>query len=339
MNNVNRSFLIDRLMVRLPWANRWGELTLAAAALLLSLSAFWLLDGWAAYQIYGATAIHLLFPPVVIGYMLIMVRILERTRIRVAQSLRPIVQLKDKAFEDVVERGCRSSPKWELGAFVLGAIFFVAVEGRFRTPPIYFWASLYYYVISLIMFATVGWSVYAVIIITRLTNVLLRQPLEIDLFDQAPLKSIGLQSLSLSLAFIGAIILGIPSSPYPAASWQNFVIFGALLLVSVLVFYLNMYATHRLLKRLRDKQLVTAESQFSQAYLRLQMETASSGGAPRAATEVSAWLAVKHELKQAQTWPYNTEMLRTLFVSVLAPIALVLARVVGPLLAAFRQMP
>ena len=332
MSSVNRSFVIDRWLERLPWASGWGGIGLAAGAIVLSLVAFWLAGGLQAYQVFGAAAVHLLFPPLVIVYILIVVQVLERTRASVVQSLRPLVTLDDSTFSDVVDGACRSKPRWELGAFVVGAAFFFAVEGPFRTDSGFFWASLYFYFISLLMFATVGWSVYAVITITRLTNVLLRQPLEIDIFDQTPLEPIGLQSLSLSLAFIGAIILGVPSSPYPAVSWQNVVIFGAMLFVSVLVFYLNMYGTHRLLRQLKEEQLSSAEAKFAQAYHRLQTDTASAGESYHAATEVNAWIAVKHEIKQTQTWPYNTEMLRTLFVSVLTPIALVFARVFGPLL-------
>jgi hypothetical protein len=332
MSIINRSFVIDRLLERLPWANGRTGVALAIGAFLFSLIIFWLVGGIQAYQAIGAVALRILFPPLVIVYILVVVQVLGRTRASVVDSLRPIVQLDDEAFSDVVERACRAQPRWELGAFLVGAVLFIALEGRLGSDSGYYWAALYYYGISLIMFATVGWSVYAVITITRLTNVLLRQPIEVDIFDQAPLEPIGLQSLSLSLAFIGAIILGIPSSPYPAASWQNFVIVSTLLLVSVLVFYLNMYGTHRLLTHLKGEQLSSAETSFVQAYRRLQIGTENAADAYRAASEVNAWISVKHELKQTQTWPYNTEMLRTLSVSVLTPVALGFARVIGPLL-------
>lgn len=41
------------------------------------------------------------------------------------------------------------------------------------------------------------------------------------------------------------------------------------------------------------------------------------------AAEVQAWL------KQTRTWPYDTEMLRTLFLSVLSPLFVAIARTVG----------
>ena len=46
----------------------------------------------------------------------------------------------------------------------------------------------------------------------------------------------------------------------------------------------------------------------------------------RAAPVLLALAALESRLQAARTWPYNTPMLRTLFVSVLAPGALLLAR-------------
>ena len=97
MNSVNRSFVIDRWLERLPWASGWGGIGLAAGAIVLSLVAFWLAGGLQAYQVFGAAAVHLLFPPLVIVYILVVIRLLERTRENVAQSLRPLVQVEQDA--------------------------------------------------------------------------------------------------------------------------------------------------------------------------------------------------------------------------------------------------
>ncbi len=327
------SFIVDSWLGRLPWSLGWSGFAIGAAAFLLSLAVFWLAGGIQVYQAMGLGALRLFFPPLVIVYVLVVVSLLERSSASVVQSLRPLIQLADDELLEMVQHACRTRPGRELGAFVAGAAFFLAVEGRFHGGTVLFWASLYYYLTSILMFAVVAWSIYAIITITRLTNVLLRQPLELDIFDVTSMEPIGLQSLSLSLAFIGAIVLSVPSSPYPPASWQNFLIFGLLLVVTVLVFYLNMYGAHRLLKNEKQRQLRSVEARFARAYARLQHIAANSGNVHLAATELNAWATAKQELNQTRTWPYNTEMLRTLFISVLTPIALGLARIIGPLLA------
>ena len=62
-----------------------------------------------------------------------------------------------------------------------------------------------------------------------------------------------------------------------------------------------------------------------------QLETLAAEGADtqQVATEVQAWLTLEQRLKQTLTWPYDTEILRTLFISVLTPLFVAIARVVG----------
>jgi len=167
-----------------------------------------------------------------------------------------------------------------------------------------------------------------------MTNMLLRQPIEVDVFDVTPFEPIGMQSLYLSLSLIGTIVLALPSSPYALPSWQNILIFSALILASVLVFFVNMYSTHRLLASTKKQQMAFVDDRFVQTYYQLQELDNSRQDIHSAATELNAWAVAKHELKQTPSWPYNTEMLRTLFVSVLVPILVGLARVIGSLLGA-----
>ncbi len=47
------------------------------------------------------------------------------------------------------------------------------------------------------------------------------------------------------------------------------------------------------------------------------------------ATEVQAWLTLERRLSRPRTWPYDTEMLRTLFISVSTPLLVAIARTVG----------
>ena len=328
------SFAIDRWFDRLPWARRWSIVMIGVILLLFGVILFlipvvtyWRNGGSELFPAPGVNWFRPIFPPIVTVYILIVIQLLERTRDNVAQSLRPLVQVDDETYAAVVRRACRANPVGELIGFGIGAAFFLAIEGRFRGPPGYYWISLYYYMTSLIMFGAIGWSVYAVITITRMTNSLLRQPIEVDIFDVAPVEPIGMQSLHLSLAFLGAVVLSFPSSPYPFLSWQNTAIYGVMTLIIVLVFFVNMYSTHRLLTDTKGRQMAIAENEFSQTFRQLRELAASDEDTHAAATELNAWAVAKQELKLSRTWPYNTEMLRTLFISIVIPLIVGLARV------------
>ncbi|MCP4168663.1 MAG: hypothetical protein GY759_22590 [Chloroflexi bacterium] len=272
------------------------------------------------------------FPALVITYLLIVVQQLQRTRENVAWSLRPLLQIDDETFVSIVRRACRANPVGELLGFGVGVLIFLMVVGRFGSNQSFFLIGLYYYIISMIMLGAIGWSVYAVIVITRLTNTLLRQPIEVDIFDVTPLEPIGMQSLFLSLSFLGALVLVIPSSPYGFSSWQNIALFGPLLLVTVLVFFVNMNSTHRLLAATKKRQMTIVERRFAQTYYQLQELDSSGLDTHATATELNSWAAAKRELTLTRSWPYNTEMLRTLFISVMIPVLVGGARIIAPLL-------
>ena len=334
------SFAIDRWFDRLPWARRWSIAMIGAILLLLGVILFlapvvtdWRNGGTEIFPAPDVNWFRPLFPPLVTVYILIVIQLLERTRESVAQSLRPLVQVDDEKYVAVVRRACRANPVGEIIGFGIGAAFFLAIEGRFHGPPGYYWISFYYYVTSLIMFGAIGWSVFAVITITRMTNALLRQPIEVDIFDVAPLEPIGMQSLYLSLAFLGAVVLSFPSSPYPFLSWQNTAIYGVMTLIIVLVFFVNMYGTHGLLASTKKRHTAVVQREFAQTYRQLRHLAASHQDTHVAATDLNAWSVAKHELKATRTWPYNTEMLRTLFISIMMPLAVGISRLVAALLA------
>jgi hypothetical protein len=328
------SFIIDRFYDLLPWPRRWTIAMIGVILLLIPLALAWVKGSIGQFLTVGIVGLRLFFPGIVITYTLIVVHLLQPTRERVARSLRPLLQIDDDTFVATVRRVSHLNPVHELAGFGCGVIVFLAIVGLPGSggDEVGYWVVLYYYVASMIMFGAVGWCVYAVIRVSRLTNALLRQPIKIDIFDVTPLEPIGAQSLYLSLAFIGAILISLPSSPYPLLSWQNITISTILILISVLVFFLNMYGTHGLLAAAKKQQLAIVESRIAQTYQQLLGLTASGQDTHFLATELNAWAAAKYELIRARTWPYNTEMLRTFQVSVLIPVLVNLARLIGSLL-------
>lgn len=305
---------------------------IAAVSVVVSLVVIRLTSGLDSMWTPDVRAYRVFFPWLVAVYLLVVAHFLERTRGRVAQSLRPLLQIDDETFDATVSSACRSNPLAEILAAAVGVVFLISVVGLPGRSLEYGWLGIYYYAGILVVFAAMGWSVYAVVVISRLTNRLLRQPIEIDVFDVTPFEPIGMQSLYLSLAFIGVIVLSLPSSPYPLTSWQNIFMGSALVLVSVLIFFLNMAGTHRLLASAKKLELAAVDHKISRQYRQLLEHEQDRHDMQPAAAELIGWVAAKQELKLTRTWPYNTEMLRTLVVTVLIPIVVGLARIVGPLL-------
>ena len=112
-------------------------------------------------------------------------------------------------------------------------------------------------------------------------------------------------------------------------AWQTWVIYAVLLIVTVALFFLCMWTTHRVLAAEKRSRLDRARHSLAQSIRQLEAASAAGGESLSAENRVRAWSICRNEVAQARTWPYDTETLRTLSVTVLTPIFIGLARVVS----------
>ena len=97
------------------------------------------------------------------------------------------------------------------------------------------------------------------------------------------------------------------------------VLYGVLAVVTLLVFFLSMQLTHRVLAEAKTKELKEVEGSIVTLFRSLKAHKMEGGGSSSAATELNLWYQYEERLKDTRTWPYNTAMIRTLFFSVLLP--------------------
>jgi hypothetical protein len=148
-----------------------------------------------------------------------------------------------------------------------------------------------------------------------------RQLLRIDLFDIKPFEPIGRQSLIIALVFVGGLLLsvlfGLGRRDFLA--WPNWLVYIFLALVPIIVFFLNMRGTHRVLAAEKKRNLDAVERTILQACRTLLARIDAGQETGTLGDEINALVAYEQRLQAARTWPYNTAMLRTLFFSVIIP--------------------
>ena len=210
-----------------------------------------------------------------------------------ALALRPLVETDEETFAAVARRACRINPAGELLAFTIGIAFFFGIEGRYEGNPEYHILSTYVYVAGLIMFGIIGWSVYGALMITRLTNEILRLPIHIDIFETEALVPIGRQSLYLALTFVGATLLSLffivsPDNLRDFLSLENIIIYSILILLTITVFFLNMHRTHSLLTTVKKQQIRLTDQNLARTYYTLQDLIANNQDTSAASTRASS---------------------------------------------------
>ena len=269
-------------------------------------------------------------PPVVILYILIVSPIMARMESGVVEAFRPLVQMDDKDFEQLVDGATRTEPIGEVLALVLGAAFGLWVGGQWFSGTTLGWMALYVPLSASLMFGLMAWTIYVLMASTRLTAALHRPPLCIDIFDTSPFEPIGRQSLISALVFVGGIVLGIIFGVGQGSilAWQTWLVIFVLALVPVLVFFLNMRPTHRALAAEKGRELEAVGRSMRKACRTLMERVDADESTGSLGAEINALMAYEERLRVTRTWPYDTAMARTLFFSVVIPGAASLARAI-----------
>jgi hypothetical protein len=269
-------------------------------------------------------------PPVVILYILVVSPIMARMEAGVVEAFRPLVQMDDEDFEQLVDGATRIEPIGEVLAFVLGAAFGLWVGRLWFSGTDLGWMALYVPLSACLMFGLLAWTIYVLMASTRLTAALHRPPLCVDIFEPKPFEPIGRQSLISALVFVGGIVLGMIFGVGQGSifAWQTWLMVLVLALVPVLVFFLNMRPTHRVLAAEKGRELEVVERNIRQACRTLMDRVSADESTGSLGAEINALVAYEKRLQAARTWPYDTAMARTLVFSVVIPGAASLARAV-----------
>lgn len=311
--------LIERLITR-P-RPLWQTICISLLLLLAPLGAISADGMWDSVLLWGNLRLYFV-APVVIVYILFVSQWMSKSDSNLTKAFRPLLLIDDDGFDALVHKAASLKPKHQLLALMGGLLIGVWISLPWVRATQTFWLRLYVPVSLCLMWGLLAWIIYSSMAGTKLIRVLHQQPFRVDILDIKPFEPMGRYSLVNSLVFVGGIILGLlfGLDMENILSWQNWLVYLPLMCVPVVIFFLNMQPTHRLLANEKKRELasVTHEIQRVGAVLRAHIARGESMG--ESAGEYSALLAVEARLRVASTWPYNTGMLRTLFVSILGPL-------------------
>lgn len=320
--------LFERLVggQRRPWV-------LVGASLFLILAPIGAayLDGVLGQLFSGDSWRTALLPSAVIIYILAVAPILDRMGVRAVEAFRPLVLIDDDDFDRLVDQASRLNPVGELVAFGVGAAFGLWVGFIGLSDEGLFWLGPCLMLTGSLMFGLLAWTIYSAVAGTRLTAELHRQPLRVDILDPTPFEPIGRQSLSIALVFVGGMLLSVlfGLGLVNVFAWPNWLLYILLAMAPVLVFFLNMRDTHRVLAAEKKQQLEAVQQNIVLASRALMDRIAAGESTGTLAAEINALALYEERLQAARTWPYDTAMLRTLFFSLIIPAAAEIVKLVS----------
>jgi HAMP domain-containing protein len=190
------------------------------------------------------------------------------------------------------------------------------------------WLGFYWYISLALMYGLLAWVILGSVATTRLNAALHRLPLSVDILNPAQFEAVGRQSLILALVFIGGITLSLLLSFQPGnisepSFWVTYLL---LVLAVLLIFFLNMRPSHRVLTAAKQRELEPLQRKINASCRELAQHLERKQETGSLPAEINALVAYEQRLRAARTWPYNTTILRTLFFSVLIPLGSVMVR-------------
>jgi hypothetical protein len=272
----------------------------------------------------------LLLAPSIIVYVWLGSPLLDRYNKEVVYALRSISALDDESFARLMAESQKVKPRNEWIAISIGAVFGLFVNATNDFSGMNFLFPLYWALSMVAMYGLLAWIIYLSVASSRSGDVLLRQPLRINLFNPVPFEAIGRQGLLLALMFIGGLTLSLIFS----FRWENlaqpffWLIYLVLILFTLLIFFASMRPAHRVLARQKDLELAGVRSHLERLGRDLMLRVDQHQETGAVAAEFNALTAYEERLQSTRTWPYNTRMLRTLFFSFLVPLGSFLLKTV-----------
>lgn len=334
MSELPSLSMLDDLLDDAPLPVIWLAVLFAAPLLVIPLLIFWVGPGLTV--LFGTSLWRqLLLPPLLVIYTLLLVPWLQRLRVEVVSALWPIVDAGGRDQDDFLHEVVGRNPRGEVVALLIGMILGTAfnVRGVIHYPTVPLIVAVVAYTVVWMIGA---WIVYYCVQIARSTNRLLDLPLEIDLFDLRPFEPIGRLGLAMSLMFFGGIVLSlvVGFSAQSTAAPEFWIAYALLVAVAFAIFFLSMHRTHELLAQTKAARRHEAEQHLATAYASLRRGPGAGEDRLQLAADITAWTAYQRALHETRTWPYNTQALRTLTITVLSPLALAAARLIGMLMTA-----
>ncbi|MCB9162261.1 MAG: hypothetical protein H6644_20865 [Caldilineaceae bacterium] len=330
---MTQTVLVDRWFAKLPWPRGLSVALVGLTFIALPIVSAWSaqIDPWTLLTHFRAQFVY----AAMIVYILLIIPPISQTRAEVAAGLRPLIHLDDAAYRRLVDNAGNLRVVGEVSAFCLGVVCGWVINVLFEplgaTPHL---LDIYAYLSRLLIFGVNGWALFVLFSVPRVTNTLVARVGAVDIFDIRPFAPIGRQSLLLAAALIGGTILALLSSALGnRILWREYIIVYSIMLISTCgVFLVNTVPTHNVLSAAKRQHLDFVDRCVADLYYTLKERLSAQQDIHAVSMEINALATVRTQLLLTRTWPYNTQALRALTVTVLSPLIVGLARVVFPLL-------
>ncbi len=265
--------------------------------------------------------------PFMIAYVFLASPYLRRWLDQVLVAMRPLVELDDAQFAQLLEqaatRNRKTQQRFTTGYVLVSFLILGAWDEQFPATSAYWLVSLG------IVSVLIGQLIAMVPLFARqLINTLLPLSTQYNVFNPLPLHSIADFSLRVTLVLIGAIVGGELLVPVDEAlGLLHLSINGALVLFALALHFFMIWGAHLLMLGRKEEELEAVAARLETSYEAMQAQL-DEGALVSEELEytISALLALERRLDGAPEWPQSPAIVIELLVSTTLPTALALSK-------------
>lgn len=256
-------------------------------------------------------------------YMVVVLRLIQRTAAHTTYEVRSTVVCSDSVFDALARRMKRVHWRTDLGLAVLTTVVVVILFPILQSPlPVvrnpqtnalnYLPTDSFNAALVMAAYIVVGWSALRLTVNTvrlgKALGELTQQPLKINVFDPTNVLPLGRLALALSLAPAGIVLILLVGlgSPTGLISWSLFLLAS---LASVLALVLPLRGVHR--QMLHEKQAALARLNHDLSGIHTEIMGSDPRDAARDAvlsTRTNTLVSFRKIVLEGPTWPFQNTL-------------------------------
>lgn len=331
---ISRKYpLIEAAIRRSPLSRSW---TIAAVAgvLILLLLLMASLDGALSTLFDWSELRYIPFFIVMIAYFLVVYPYMMRSREKAVLAFKPLLSLEDTAFNEVAANIAKPNRRREWIAIFLGVAFFLGAlvqPWNMDWESGFLWLTVYFIFTVTIVYGLMSWFIYdtltGIVRVSRLS----RKDLKLDILDAETLVPVARWSLVMSLVFVGLFLMGVIGMWEIILEWQTITGFVITIGITLLIFFLSMWTAHGAMNEAKNRKLAEIHRHIKR--LSGEVDERMVGNQFSTTEKLSSTMSIlvnyQKIVKDAPSWPFNAGVIRRLFASILAPVAVLLVKILS----------
>jgi len=201
--------------------------------------------------------------PAIIIYILVIFPFMTRIGNDAFESIIPLVDMNEKEMTKLLSKYYQPPRSGEWISLSMGVVIILALSQPWRGNFEFF--NTFLFITEIIMFGLLALLIFYGFHKSRYLT-LMNRHLKLDIFNLDTLTPVARWSFSVSLAFIGGIIISIIFQTLEnLMQWQIILIYIILILSTLAMFFITMWSTHTTIVKVKQRELELVQNRLSVA--------------------------------------------------------------------------